>query len=393
MTGLPLLAGVTVLEYAQYVAGPLTGMLLADLGATLIKVEPPGGDAYRHLDPVEPGLSRYFAALNRGKRSVVLDLKSEEGRRQNSRLLERADIVIHNFLPKRARLFGLDWDAVRRLNPQAVLCTVSGFGPEGPLAGNPAYHLVVQAWSGLLLTGVHPWDRLPVRAGGIPVADLTAVKKPAVGALAGLFRTRFTGQGAHIETSLLAAALAVQLQDLTSLGPSADSPPAGPVGPEKLRRQARLVGRRLALNPYYRCYRARDGYLAVACLNVNQRLRFLSVLGLQDPDVENPDRLPASLSAYRRRRALVREIEGIIAGDTVGAWVEKLQSAGVPAGPVRSLEAAVADPQVLVNALVRQASGPGGRPVTLLGSLWWVDGRPNGVRTQIPELSEAGDEF
>ncbi len=387
-----LLEGVIVLEYGRYVAAPLAGLLLADLGATVVKVEPPGGDPYRHLEPVAPGLSRYFAALNRGKRSVMLDLKSAEGRRRNRELVATADIIIHNFLPERARAFELDWPAVRQLNPGAVLCQITGFGPTGPLAGTPAFDLVVQAWSGLLLTGAHPWDRLPVRAGGIPVADLAAGFLAAIGALAGLFRARLTGQGAQIETSLLAAALAVQLQDLTRLDPPDGPLPQGPAGPEDLRRQARLTGRRLAVNPYYRCYRARDGYLAVACLNLAQRLRFLTVLGLHDPDVADPDRPPENTAACRRRRALVRQVEAKLAADTVAAWVERLRTGGVPAGPVRSLEAAAADPQVLANALVRQAPGPAGRRLRLLGSLWWVDGRPNQVKTDLPGGAEGGSD-
>lgn len=211
------LEGIRVVEYAQYVAGPLCGVLLADLGAEVVKVEPPSGDAYRQVMPVAPGVGRYFLPLNRGKRSVVLDLKTDRGRSTSRRLLESADVLLHNFPLDRARRFGLDWDAVHAAHPAAVLGIVSSFGRTGPLAGAPAYDLVAQARAGLLTAHASPGDRVPVRAGGIPMADLTAGFLLATGVLAALVRARESRIGELVEVSLLAAALAVQLQDLVWL--------------------------------------------------------------------------------------------------------------------------------------------------------------------------------
>ena len=212
----PPLAGVRVLEYAQYVAGPLCGVVLRDLGADVIKVEPPAGDGYRHVMPVAPGLGRYFVPLNRGKRSVVLDLKTENGREQSQSLVASADIVIHNYAPARAASFGLDWEGLHAAKRNLVV-GVTSFGDSGPLAGTPAYDLVAQARSGLLTAHAGPGDTVPVRAGGIPLADLTAGYLLAAELLAALVAARTSGAGRLVDVSLLAAANDVQVQDLVCL--------------------------------------------------------------------------------------------------------------------------------------------------------------------------------
>src|SRR5580765_3152662 len=211
------LEGVRVVEYAQYVAGPLCGVLLADLGADVVKVEPPAGDGYRYVMPAAPGIGRYFVPLNRGKRSVVADLKTEGGLATSERLLGSADVVLHNFPRGRAERFGLGWDALHAAHPKAVVGRITSFGTTGPLADAPAYDLVAQARAGLLTAHASPGDTVPVRAGGIPMADLTAGFLLATGVLAALVRARETGIGEVVDTSLLAAALAVQVQDLVWL--------------------------------------------------------------------------------------------------------------------------------------------------------------------------------
>ena len=159
MTAAPLpLAGLRVLDYGQYVAGPFATMLLADLGADVVKVEPPRGDEWRRYDPFEEGESRYFYALNRGKRSVVLDLKTDAGRARSRELIAGADALVHNCLPERARRFGLDRDGVHAVNPRCVTVCVSAFGSGGPDAERPAYDLIGQALSGLLLADPRSGD-------------------------------------------------------------------------------------------------------------------------------------------------------------------------------------------------------------------------------------------
>jgi crotonobetainyl-CoA:carnitine CoA-transferase CaiB-like acyl-CoA transferase len=379
------LEGVRVAEYAQYVAGPLCGVLLADLGAEVVKVEPPGGDAYRHVQPAAPGWGRYFVPLNRGKRSVVLDLKSEAGRAHSRALLATADVVLHNFPPDRTEAFGLGWEALQAEQPSVVLGVVSSFGQAGPLAGERAYDLVAQGRSGLLTAHAGPGDRVPVRAGGIPLADLTAGQLLATGVLAALVRARTTGRGERVEVSLLAAALAVQLQDLVWLGPEAAGV-ARPATRADLELRAAEIGGGISMNPYYRCYEASDGYLVVACLNRAQRLALLELFGLDDPTVEAPDLVPDGLEALAAKQALTAEIEEKIAGRQVEEWLTRLGAVGVPCGPVLLRETVHADEQVLAAGLIGDVDQPGLGHVRMLAPTVRVGDRPSPRPAPAPAL-------
>ncbi len=362
----PPLEGVRVVEYAQYVAGPLCGVLLADLGAEVVKVEPPGGDAYRQVMPVAPGVGRYFLPLNRGKRSVVLDLKTDNGRSSSRRLLESADVLLHNFLPDRAQRFGVDWDAVHAAHPAAVVGVVSSFGRAGPLAGAPAYDLVAQARAGLLTAHASPGDRVPVRAGGIPMADLTAGFLLATGVLAALVRARERGVGELVEVSLLAAAMAVQLQDLVWLPGEAETRPVRAAGRVELESRAAEIAQGVAMNPYYRCFETADGFLAVACLNLAQRAAFLDLFGLDDPTVDAPDLVPEDPAVLAAKEALTAAIEREIAASPTEEWLERLEAASVPCGLVQTREGVDTDPQVVAAGLVGQVDQPGLGDVRLL---------------------------
>lgn len=328
------LDGVRVVEYAQYVAGPLCGVLLADLGAEVVKVEPPTGDGYRHVLPAAPGVGRYFVPLNRGKRSVVVDLKTGEGLATSASLLASADIVVHNFPPERAGRFGLGWDEVHAAHAELVVGRVSSFGTSGPLEGAPAYDLVVQARAGLLTAHASRGDSVPVRAGGIPMADLTAGFLLATGVLAALVRARETGKGELVDVSLLAAALAVQLQDLVWLSGETDA--ASVVLADRMHLDARAdeIASGLAMNPYYRCFEASDGFVAVACLNLSQRQAFLGLLGLDDATVDAPDLVPGDLVVLAAKEAVTAAAARAFVERPVDEWLERLESVGVPCGRV-----------------------------------------------------------
>jgi crotonobetainyl-CoA:carnitine CoA-transferase CaiB-like acyl-CoA transferase len=368
MTG--LLDGIRVVEYAQYVAGPLAGSLLAELGADVVKVEPPTGDAYRYVMPVAPGIGRFFVPLNRGKRSVVLDLKTAEGVERSRTLAATANIVLHNFPPGRDESFGLDWAGLHASLPALVVGVVTSFGAHGTLAGAPAYDLVAQGRSGLLTAHAAPGDTVPVRAGGIPMADLTAGFLLSTGVLAALVRARATGNGERVEVSLLAAGLAVQIQDLVWLPGEATAEAAAPAGRKDLRARADEIAEGLATNPYYRCFEAADGFFALACLNLTQRRAFLDLFGLDDPTIEAPDVIPDDPALADRKRAVTSEIEERIGAEPVEIWLGRLGSAGVPCGPVHSRETVHADPQVQANGLLREYDQPGLGVTTMLGRLF-----------------------
>jgi crotonobetainyl-CoA:carnitine CoA-transferase CaiB-like acyl-CoA transferase len=384
------LAGIRVVEVAQYVAGPLCTALLAELGADVVKVEPPGGDAYRGTMPVGEGFGRFFVPLNRGKRSIVLDLKAGLGRRRLAALLRRSDVVVHNAPVDRARAFGLDWDRVHDTWPRLVMGVVTSFGPQGPLAAAPAYDLVAQARAGLLTAHASPGDAVPVRAGGIPMADLTAGLLLAAGVLAALVRARDTGEGERIEVSLLAAALAVQVQDLVWLQHEAAGD-ALTATRDDLRARADEIATGLATNPYYRCYETADGYVAVACLNHGQRTAFATLLEIDDPTIAAPDLLPDDQRVVAVKRAITAEVEERLRAVPTASWLDRLAEVGVPCGPVHARERVLRDPQVRANGLLADVEQPGLGLVTMLGRTFGVAGAegPVGAAPRIGEHTDA----
>jgi crotonobetainyl-CoA:carnitine CoA-transferase CaiB-like acyl-CoA transferase len=385
------LTGLRVLEYAQYVAGPFAGMLLADLGADVIKVESPAGDAWRRYEPLGEGASRYFYALNRNKRSVVIDLKTPGGLRASRALIGTADAVVHNFPPQRARRYGLDRESVRAANPRAVWCHVSALGTDGPQAELTAFDLVAQALSGLLLADARPGDDVPRRAGGLAVADFTAGLLAAVSALAGLVGRERDGGGAPgVEVSLLGAALAVQAQRFVSVesvdGPRPAAP--GPATPGDLAAHAARVRAGEELEPYYRSYHAADGFFVLTCLNEAQRRTTLGLLGLEDPFVADPQAEPGSEAERAARRRLMARFEALLAAEPAGHWVRRFRAAGVPAAEVRMLDQLYDDPQAVANGLVQEVATPGAESARLLGGVFKVDGTPAAARRGVPALGE-----
>jgi crotonobetainyl-CoA:carnitine CoA-transferase CaiB-like acyl-CoA transferase len=394
MSALPL-DGLRVLEYAQYVAGPFAGMLLADLGADVVKIEPPAGDAWRHYEPFAENESRYFYALNRNKRSVVIDLADAEGQTASRSLLLTADAVLHNFPAARATRFGLDRDSVREVNPHAVWCCVSALGSDGPEASLTAFDLVAQALSGLLLANAGADAAVPQRAGGIAMADFTAGLLAAIAVLTGLLgRERAAAPG--IEVSLLGAALAVQAQRFVSVQEldrrAERDPQAALATAEDLRVHGDALRAAAELEPYYRAYAAADGFFVLACLHERQRVAAAAVLGLVDPWAANPQAHPATVAERVQRAGLVAEFERRLAAEGVRAWVERFRAAGVPAAEVRLLDQLYDHPQVQANGLVQSLERDGVGEVKLLGSVFKIDGVVTPARRGVPGLGEHTEE-
>ena len=400
MTPLPL-QGVVVADYSQYVAGPLCTLLLADLGADVIKVEPPQGDQWRRQEPCGEDVSGPFIALNRNKRSIVLDLKSEEGRRASRALVAESDIVVHNYPPDRARAFEVDDEAILAANPSATLVVVSAFGSDGSAADRTAYDLSAQAASGLLMADARVGDDVPVRAGGIAMADLSAGMLAAVAALAGLTRARETGRGGELEVSLLGAALALQVQRFVSFWGNGEArePRETDGDAAALDRVARQAALGLRINPYYRAYAAADGFMTIACLNLPQREALLQAFGLEDRAAANPDEIPATAEETRRRERVVEAVASALAERPVRESVARLRAAGVPCEEVRTLDGLFADEVVEANGLVQTLHQPGLGLVRLLGNVFKLDGevslsgRPGPARGEHTEevLSALGE--
>jgi crotonobetainyl-CoA:carnitine CoA-transferase CaiB-like acyl-CoA transferase len=361
-------------------------MLLADLGADVVKIEPPAGDEWRRYEPFAPGESRYFYALNRNKRSIALDLKSDEGRAASRALIASADAVVHNALPERAKRFGLDRETVRSINPRCVWVGVSAFGSAGPDAARPAYDLIAQALSGLLLAQPRVGEPVPQRLGGLALADFTAGLLAAVGVLAGLVGR--DGEAPGIEISLLGAALAVQAQRFVAVD-GLDAPGSAPfTAPEDVAAVAERQAAADSVEPYYRAHRCQDGYVALACLNAAQRQSVCDVFGLTDAWIANPQAPPTDDAEAEARRAHARRVEAGFAGLTVRVALTELGARGVPIGELRRHDSLYEDAQARANGLVQDVEQPGVGRVRLLGNVFKVDGRSEPARRPAPRLDE-----
>ncbi len=390
------LRGIRVLDYAQYVAGPFATMLLADLGADVIKVEPPRGDAWRHYEPITADGGTWFFALNRDKRSVVADLYTEEGQAASRAMIADADVVVHNMPPARAEKFGLDRESVLAINSRAVWSCVSAFGSAGPDSAILGYDLIAQAASGLLTADVRIGDEVPRRSGGIAMADLTAGLLTTISVLAGLAdvgRSRPDHVGRGFEVSLLGAALAVQVQRFVSLVDTEEAnPPRTIDGAEALGGLAQRIEGSDDLEPYYRCYRAADGFIALACLNIRQRQRVQDVLGIVDPYAVNPQAPPADEAERIFRSSLKGRFAVAISTRNVNSWIEEFRRNDIPSGPVREIHDLHDNPQARMNGLVQRVEQPGVGQVSLLGSVFKIDGVAAPHARPAPQLGAHNDE-
>jgi crotonobetainyl-CoA:carnitine CoA-transferase CaiB-like acyl-CoA transferase len=322
MSDAPPLDGLRVLDLSRVLAGPYCTMMLADLGADVIKVEQPEvGDETRGWGPpfVE-GEAAYYLAMNRSKRSVTLDLKSEDGRETALRLAERSDVVVHNFRPKTIERLGLGYDRLRAICPGIVFCTISGFGSDREPGDRPGYDFVVQAECGLMqATG----DAEPLKV-GVAVVDVMTGMNAAIAILAALRRRELTGEGEHVEVSLLDSGLAA----LINVGEGAL------VTGEEPRRHGNAHPNIVP----YQTFPARDGWLAVAA--PNDGLYRAMCRAIERPDLAEDPRFASNRDRVEHREELVAALSERFAERAADEWVQALDAAGVPVGKIRgALEA------------------------------------------------------
>jgi len=319
VNGLPL-AGLRILDFSRVLAGPYATMTLADLGADVVKIEhPAGGDETRAWGPpFAGGESAYFLSVNRGKRSIALDLKDPEGRELGLDLCARADVVIENFRPGGAARLGLDYEAVRQRRPDIVYCTISGFGAREP-RDRAGYDLTVQAESGLMaITGEA--DGEPTKV-GVAIVDVLAGLNAATAILAALRRRDLTGEGGLVEVSLLDSAFAA----LVHVGTNALLTGAEP---------QRYGNAHPSIVPY-QSFRAADGWIAVAAANDGLYARLCGAI--ERPDLASDRRYASNEARVLNREPLIAELETVFAGRSAEDWQGLLLAAGVPAGKIRGV--------------------------------------------------------
>ncbi len=374
----PLLDGVRVLDLTRILAGPYCTMLLGDLGADIIKVEVPGrGDDTRQWGPsfTTGGESAYFLAANRNKRSLTLNLKSERGRSILGELIQQADILIENFRVGTLEKWDLSYEQLKNLRPDLIYCTITGYGYTGPYRDRPGYDFIIQAMGGFMsVTG--PEDGEPFRA-GIAVADLSSGIYACNAVLAALYARERTGKGQRIDISLLDCQVAMMSYVASNFLVSGEPP-------------QRFGNAHPNLVPY-QVFEAQDGYFAFAAGNDLQWANFCRAVGREawgtDPlFATNPARLT-------NRTKLVGLLNELFSTRSVADWIELCEGAGLPVGPINTMEAALSDPQVLARGMVMEVPHPTEGSVPLLRSPLNIPTAPSEVRYPPPTLGQHTDEI
>lgn len=371
------LAGVRILDLTRVLAGPYCTMLLGDLGADVVKVEAPGtGDETRSWGPpFQGGESTYFLAINRNKRSVALDLKHEEGRAAVRRLAAWADVLVENFRPGVAERLGLGAATLTAAHPGLVYCSISAFGQQGPGRDRPGYDLVIQAESGLMSITGEP-DGPPAKV-GIAVADILSGMNAAYAIVAALYaRPARGGRGGVIDASLYDSLLAF-LSTLVTSYTATGRPP----------------GRWGSAHPQivpYQGFAAADGHLVVCVTNDKFWRLFCECVGR--PELADDPRFATNADRVANRDLLIPQLADAFAARTVGEWLERLGRVGIPVGPIRTLDAALADPVVAARGMLVAVEHPTAGPVRMAGIPWHGDAAPGAIRRPPPRLGEHTDE-
>jgi len=346
------LDGVRVLDFSRVLAGPLCTMMLADLGADVIKVESPDrGDDTRQWGPPWVGdLSAYFASVNRNKRSITLNLKEPEGQAIARKLTEKSQIVVENFKVGQLARFGLDYETLREINPALVYCSITGFGQTGQYKNRPGYDYVVQAMSGLMsITG--ETDGEPAKV-GVAISDVIAGLHAVTAILAALRHSESTGVGQQIDISLLDTQLAALVNIASNYFVSGKIP--------------RRYGNQHANIVPYQTFNASDGAFVVAVGN-DRQFRLLCHL-IQHPTLCEDERFSTNPARVENKAELIPILQNVFAERTSGEWVDLLLDAGIPAGPIQTVAEALRDPHVQERGMVQEVLLSSGELLEMVAS-------------------------
>ncbi|TML94102.1 MAG: CoA transferase [Actinobacteria bacterium] len=330
----PPLANIRVIELGRVLAGPFCGMLLADLGAEVIKVEPPGGDDARTFGPFVDGSSTYYRLLNRDKLGITLDLKRSDQLAVLRGLLERSDVMVENFRPGTLERLGLGIVELWKLNPRLVVVSITGFGQDGPLRALPAYDLLVQAMSGLM-AATGPVGGGPTRS-AVSLGDLVPGLYGALGAVAALYERQRTGAGRHVDVAMLDSL--VSLLESVAMRALHSDDAIEPLGNDH------------ALSAPFGTYRTADGEIAITIANDPLFVRFAAAVGR--PEWPSDARFATDAKRALHRAELRVEIEAALAAMPSEQALARLREAGIPVGPLLGVRVALAHPQVLARAMV-----------------------------------------
>ena len=338
------LSGVTVIDLSRILAGPYCTFLMAEMGARVIKVEPPkGGDDARAYGPFVNGKSTYFASVNRGKESIALDLKNDSDRAIFEKLLAKADVVVENFRPGTMEKLGFGWDTLHKRFPKLIYASASGFGHTGPNSKDPAYDMVMQGMGGIMsITGN---EGQPPSRVGMSIGDMGAGLYTAVAVNAALLHREKTGESTKVDIAMFDCQLALLENAIMRYTVEGEIP--GPLG-----------ARHPTITPF-QAFNTKDGALIIAAGNDSLFIKMCDALGLSGL-ADSPDYKTNALR-LKHHRQLEHSIESVLKGGTTSHWLELLGKAGIPCGPINNVAQAIAHPQVAArNMLVEVPDGSGG---------------------------------
>ena len=363
-----------VLDLTSHLSGPYCAMLLADHGADVIKIEPPSGDSARSMPPFVNGESAPFMTWNRNKRSIVLDLKSQSDKTALLDLIDKADILVENYRPGVLDRLGVGWSVLHQRNQRLILASISGFGQTGPYSGRGGFDLITQAMSGLMSTN-GPADGPPHRL-PIAISDVTAGMFLAFGVLAAVEARHRTGQGQHVETSLLEAATSLAVYESAHYFATGTRP--------------ERIGQAHRGSSPYQCFQTSDGYITVGASQQHFFKQFCELVGaselLSDP------RFASNAERVRHNDALVALLGDRLRQRPSSYWPDALENLGIPAGPVLHYDEVYTDPQILARDMVVETHHKVTGPFRTMGVTVKLSATPGSVRTPAPRLGEHTDE-
>lgn len=367
------LRGIRVIELAHIMAGPVCGLMLADMGATVIKVEKidGGDDTRRSVPPALEGESAAYMMMNRGKEGIALDLKAPEGKAILHRLLADADVLVENYRAGTMERLGLGYDTLKLAYPKLIYCALSGFGRTGPYAERPGFDLVAQGMSGLMsVTGAGPGEA-PMKCGA-PVTDITAGLLAAMGVLAAYTHRLKTGEGQAVDTSLFEAGITLTYwQSAIAMATGIAPGPMGSAHP---------------LNAPYEAFQTADGWITVGAANQTNWLRLLDVLGAAE--LADDPRFARNADRMENRAALAAALAPHFREGSSEVWLARLDDGGVPAGPVLDVLAMHRDPQAIAREMVVEVDHTRIGPMQTLGLPVKFSETPGRVHGAAPLLGE-----
>ncbi|WP_454689001.1 CaiB/BaiF CoA transferase family protein [Achromobacter aloeverae] len=369
------LSGVKVVEICNVAAGPFCGMLLADMGADLIKIEhPEGGDTLRAWPPLSEGYSENFASLNRNKRSVTLDLKNQADVARARTLIADADVLLENNRPGVMKRLGLGYDDLASLNPRLVYCSISAYGQTGPRAQEGGFDLTIQAMSGIMsVTGEA--GGAPVKC-GVPLADFTAGLYAAFSITSALRIAEATGCGTHLDVSMLGVTLGIAaLQTSEYFGSGKDPQKLGSAHPR---------------NAPYQAFRCRDGYFGMAAGNNALWKNVCKVVGREE--LVHDERFKDTGRRARNQVELRELLETIFVQEDGATWLSRFREIGVPCAPINTYSEVLADPQVEHMGWVQALQLPNGVNTRTFGPPVRIDGQTLPIRSAPPALGQHNDQ-